>query len=80
MNNEQTLIDLGFQPHPDWDFTDIGVKHFRLQKGDSTFRAFVCDCNPPVYVQIGQVINGAGIVSRWKDCVSPGSVERFVNK
>lgn len=80
MNNEQTLLDLGFQPHKDWDFANTGTKHYRLVTPEGLeFRAYVQLHNPPVYVEIGRVVNDKGHVQRWKDCVSEGSVKRFID-
>lgn len=80
MNNEQTLLDLGFMHHPDWDFTNNGTKNYRLDTTDGlVFRAYVQLNNPPVYVVIGRIVGSNGIVGRWKDCVSEGSVKRFID-
>lgn len=79
MNNEETLIALGFIHYPEWDFKEIGTKHYRLERDSLVFRAYVQHNNPPVYVVIGRVINNKGIVERWKDCVTNGAVQRFIN-
>ena len=77
LNDEAELIRLGFVRHPDWDWVDPPTEHYRLEKNDKIFRAFVCHNNPPIYCQLGVVINEKrGIVDRWRDCVSSGSVER----
>lgn len=80
MNNEQTLLQLGFIRFPDWDYKEIGADHYRLDKSDKVFRAYVMHHNPPTYVIIGEVTTPCGIVKRWKDCVSIDSVARFINK
>jgi hypothetical protein len=81
MNNEQTLLDLGFVHHPDWDWDNCGIKHYRLENDGIVYRAWVEDCNPPIdYVIIGVVSHlQKGLVKRWKDCVSEGSVKRFID-
>lgn len=79
MNNEQTLLDLGFVPYSKWDFKETGTKHYRLEKDGKVFRAYVQLYNPPTYVVIGEVTNlEKGLVRRWVDCVSECSVERFI--
>lgn len=81
MNNENTLLNLGFTHYPDWDFKETGSKHYRFDYGGKLFRAYVQNSNDPVYVIIGEVVNeGKGLVKRWKDCVSSGSVKRFIEK
>jgi hypothetical protein len=80
MNNEQTLSDLGFLPNPEWDFKETETRHYALVTAEGiVFRAYVQHHNPPVYVIIGKVVNSEGHVARWKDCVSDGSVKRFID-
>lgn len=79
MQNEHTLINLGFERHPAWDW-DSGspTPHFRKQVDSCTYRAYVVTCNGPVYVQMGKVTSPDGKVSSWKDCCSEGSVARKI--
>lgn len=80
MQTEQTLLDLGFQRHPDWDFTSTDTKNFRKEMPDgSVFRAYVVDCNGPEYVRLGKVVSPSGLVSGWRDCCSNGSVARKIS-
>lgn len=79
MQNEQTLIELGFSRHPDWDFQETQAKHFRKEVNGKVYRAYVVDCNGPVYVSLGEVITPDGKVTRWQDCCSVGSVARKIN-
>ena len=66
---------------PDWDFQDIGVKHFSLTNGNGTFRAYEVDYNgSPVYCILGKVVKDNGIVDYWRDCQSKGSVFKHINK
>ena len=58
MNNEQTLISLGFRHYKMWDSSQ--TKHYRLEKEGIIFRAFVVECNGPVYVVLGVVIKANG--------------------
>lgn len=78
MQNEQTLIELGFSRHKDWDSEDGVIQAFRLVS-DKIFRAHVVDCNGPTYVCLGEVVTNDGKVKRWMDCGSAGSVARKIN-
>ena len=60
-----------------WDSSQ--TKHYRLEKEGIIFRAFVVECNGPVYVVLGVVIKANGIVDRWRDCISEGSIERKIS-
>lgn len=77
LNDEAELIRLGFIRHPDWDWGVPPTLHYKLEKNGKIFRAYVEHNNPPVYCHLGVVIEEPrGIVDRWRDCVSPLSVER----
>ena len=81
MNNKDTLLALGFDRFPDWDFENSGAEAFRLIKSGFVFRAHVVDCNGPVeYVTLGVVVSEDGKVKKWMDCVSDGSVERKIER
>jgi hypothetical protein len=80
MQNEQTLIELGFDRYPEWDSKDTGTKHyFKVVRG-KVFRAYEVTCNGPVYVTMGEVSTLDGKVKRWMDCCSEGSVHRKLLK
>lgn len=84
MQNEKTLIDLGFQKN------NFGEYFWRGSK--TTFTAQVIDCNGPVeYVQLFKVSDkvdlrplsdrrGRHLQSLIKDCCSDGSVQRALLK
>jgi len=83
MQNEQTLIDLGFQKMPSGEYLFRG-KH---QK----FIAQVTTCNGPVYVELYLISpeidnrpysnrKGCHFQHKIKDCCSHGSVERAIKK
>ncbi|MBR8535435.1 hypothetical protein KDU71_07670 [Carboxylicivirga sediminis] len=88
MNNESTLLNLGFEPYPDWDFHIKSIPsgqitttpHFRLEKQGKVFRAYVEKNNGPVYVILGVIVKNNNLVDCWRDCCSNGSVERKINK
>lgn len=78
-NDEAELIRLGFKRFSDWDFKDPITEAYRLNTKTSIYRAHVTRCNGPVYANLGIVIDEQrGIVDRWRDCVSSGSVERKI--
>lgn len=80
MQDEKVLEELGFKRHPEWDWKEANVEHYKLEKYGQTFRAYVQKNNGPiVYVQLGVVCSPDGKV-RWMDCVSNGSVERKILK
>lgn len=80
MQNEQTLLKLGFKHHPEWDFEEIGAKHYRKEISGKVFRAYEVNFNGPTsYVSLGEVITPDGKVKRWRDCCSSGSVARKIN-
>jgi hypothetical protein len=80
MQDENTLISLGFVHYPDWDFEGTKDKNYRKDINKTSFRAYVVDCNGPLYVSMGQVVTKDGKVKNWLDCASFGSVERKINK
>ncbi len=79
MQDEQTLLENGFLHHHEWDWWHIGIKHFRKEINGKVFRAYVIDYNGPVYVSMGEVITSDGMVRRWHDCSSPGSVAMTID-
>ena len=89
MQNEQTLLNIGFKHFPSWDFHQKGGggisefyrKNYRFDKGGKTFRAYVDDTNPPTYVRMG-IVSDANInkVKCWMDCCSSGSVQRKIDR
>lgn len=79
LNDEYELIRIGFVRYPDWDWNDPQTEHYRLERNGKVFRAYVNHNNPPIYSVLGIVIEEKrGIVDKWRDCCSPGSVERKV--
>ena len=79
-NDENELLRIGFVRHSKWDWASPPTKHYRLNKNGKVFRAYVQHNNPPIiYVVLGVVVEESrGIVDKWRDCVSPGSVDRKV--
>lgn len=78
-NDENELIRLGFRRFPDWDFNETGTESYRLDTSNYIYRAHVTRCNGPVYANLGVIIDEKkGIVDRWRDCVSNGSLERKI--
>jgi len=81
MQNENTLIELGFYHYPQWDGEFTRTKHYRKETPDGRiFRAAVIKSNGPQYVSIGEVCTPDGKVKRWKDCCSDGSVNRAITE
>lgn len=75
-NDEKELTRLGFERHPEWDFKETGTESYRLVTEKAMYRAHVTRCNGPVYVNLGVIVDkDRGIVDRWRDCCSTGSVE-----
>lgn len=83
MQNEKTLIELGFTITDDGWYIYKGVKR--------TFLAKVTTCNPPVYVELFYQSNkidkrplsdnfGKPLIGRIKDCCSNKSVEMAIKK
>jgi hypothetical protein len=80
-NTLQTLLDLGFERYPEWDYPGKDpTPQYRLVTPHGTFRAYEERHNGPRYVRLGQVVNEAGQVCAWgwMDCDSPGSVARKI--
>ena len=83
-NTVQTLLDLGFERYPSWDYQRNGplsaTEHYRLVTPHGTFRAYEERHNGPLYVRLAKVLNEAGQVNAWCwwDCVSNGSVARKI--
>jgi hypothetical protein len=81
MQNEQTLIDLGFTEKPEWYCAVTENKAFVLSKGDKTFVARVNYWERPQYISMGVFIREKGksfIVDRWRQCCSLGSVKSYL--
>lgn len=79
LNDEAELLRIGFVRHPDWDWIDPVTEHYRLERNGKVFRAYVQHNNQPIYAVLGVVTKElGGIVDRWRDCCSSGSVERKV--
>lgn len=84
MQNVNTLIELGFQHYPDWDGKETGDKHYRLDVNGKTVRAVEWGKskgfpNEKTFISAGVVQNDKGVVDRWRDLCSDGSVSRFLN-
>lgn len=85
-NTLQTLLDLGFERCPEWDYPAAkwpgarSTEHYRLITPHGTFRAYEERSNGPRYVRLGLMVNEAGQVCAWgwMDCDSPGSVARKI--
>tara|TARA_R110002020_G_scaffold318905_7_gene534554 strand:- start:8572 stop:8835 length:264 start_codon:yes stop_codon:yes gene_type:complete len=86
MQTEQTLIDLGFKRHPKWDTetknhigkaTDV-TPHYKMIGPKAVWRAKPEVNNGIPYVIMGMVVSESGLVDRWRDCCSEGSVERKI--
>lgn len=79
MQNKQTLIDLGFERNPDWDWHEIGTEHYQLKNDKGLFRAYEVTWNgSPVYCMLGKVTKEKGIVDYWRDCQSEGSILKHI--
>ena len=86
MQNEKTLLGLGFEHFSEWDFFQKGVagatefysKNYRLEKDGKIFRAYVFNSNSPdSYIKTGVVSDtDVNKVKRWMDCCSSGSIQR----
>ena len=85
MQDKQTLLDLGFIRHKEWENKQFTMERYRLDLDGLTFSAHVYGPDQGfhgenTFVTIGLVVDGSGIVSRWIDCCSPGSVKRKINQ
>lgn len=78
MQNEKTLIELGFT-----DSENNG--DYRLNYNGLVFRAHVWNekqgyRNEHQFVTLGLVVRDNNLVDRWRDCCSNGSVKRKIEK
>lgn len=85
MQNEQTLIELGFKHFPEWDCKQTGNKHYKLDYNGLIFRANVWNKkqgypNEKQFVSMGLVVKNGHLVDYWRDCCSNGSVKRKIEK
>ena len=85
MQNEQTLIELGFYHHPEWNNIQTGTKHYRLDYKGLVFRAHIWGKDQGFhgiseFVSLGLVVKHGHIVDYWRDCCSNGSVKRAIDK
>ncbi len=82
MQTRQTLIDLGFEHNPDWDWLDLDVEHYQLKNDNGLFRAYEVSWNGlPIYCILGKVTKEKkGIVDYWRDCQSERSILKHINK
>jgi hypothetical protein len=78
MQNETTLLDLGFTHHPDYDFNHTGCKGYRLELNGKVWRARIEDTLKPIGISLGMVVKKNGVVDRWRDCFSDGSVKKHI--
>jgi len=84
MQNEKTLLDLGFKHFKEWDSVNIERKNYRLDFKNKIFRAVVYGSpegfkNDKTFVTLGICVNG-NKVDRWRDFCSNDSVNKFINK
>lgn len=85
MQNEKTLIELGFKHYPEWDSEQTGTKDYRLDYNGLVFRAHVWNerqgfPNEKQFVSMGLVVKDGHLVDRYRDCCSNGSVKRKIEK
>lgn len=81
MQNEQTLIDLGFSERPEWYNEATENKIFSLLHDGKTFIAYVNYWETPEYITMGIFVKEKGksfVVDRWRQCCSLGSVARKI--
>ncbi len=86
MQTEKTLLDLGFKHHPEWDMeikdyngkVSSVTRNYKLVTGKIVWRAKPETNNGTPYVIMGKVVSHSGLVDRWRDCCSNGSVERKI--
>lgn len=81
IQTDSDLIRLGFVEHKPWYMSESERINYILKKDGIVFRALFETNNGSPYVQLG-VVKGdidRGIVDRWRDCCSHGSVEKVVN-
>lgn len=80
MQNEETLKQAGFKRWPAWDFKEIDAKGYRLDFKGKTFRAYVREIKTNPFVCMGVVVRDGGIVDRWRDCCSEGSIQKHIER
>lgn len=81
MQNEQTLVDLGFIENPEWYCEATENKVFSLSVNGKMFIAFVNYWEQTQYVTMGVFIKEKGnsfVVDRWRQCCSSGSVKSYL--
>ena len=78
MQNEKTLLELGFTHYADFDFKSTGCKGYIIKVNGTTWRARVEDTLKPTGISLGKVVKPVGIVDRWRDCFSDGSVKKHI--
>lgn len=84
MQNIETLIKLGFRHYPDWDNKETGTENYRIEINGTIIRAVEWGAshgypNEKTFISAGIVRNGKGVVDRWRDFCSEGSISRFIN-
>ncbi len=80
IQTDKDLIELGFIEYTKWNNKTDSRLYYRLVKNGIIIRAFCETNNGSPYVQLGVVVNDdRGIVDRWRDCCSNGSVKTVVN-
>ena len=84
MQNENTLINLGFKHNKDWDSENINTKSYILELNGKVFRAH-CYGEQHGFKGISQfvtigIITNKDKVDRWRDCCSNESIKTFINK
>tara|TARA_R110000850_G_scaffold275070_1_gene413643 strand:- start:173 stop:427 length:255 start_codon:yes stop_codon:yes gene_type:complete len=83
MQDQNTLIKLGFKHNKDWDSKHVDTKSYVLTLNNKTFRAHCYDESQGFkginkFVTIGIITNN-NKVDRWRDMCSEGSINRFIN-
>lgn len=84
MQNEKTLLDLGFRHYPEWDCNETGTREYRLDYKGLIFRAHVWNekqgyPNEKQFVALGIIVRNDRLVDRWRDCCSEGSIKRKID-
>lgn len=82
MQNEKTLIYLGFLEKPEWyDETTESKTFYFLHESGKIFIAHVNYWETPQYVTMGIFLKEKGksfVVDRWRQCCSSGSVKYYL--
>lgn len=83
MQNENTLLELGFIHFKEWDSERVDMKNYKLEFNNKIFRAIIYDAstgfpNNKTFVTIEICVNN-NKVDRWIDCCSSNSVSKFIN-